>query len=1078
MTFLTQLALRRKSVTVMAMILLLVAGVFSYNQLRQELFPEISFSIVYVVTSYQQGDPSTVATDVTAKVEDIIIGMPDLEKVTSVSTGNLSLVTANFTPGSDVEDAEEEIRSRASGLSLPDSAGEPYILRLTSDIFPVMMLTVSGQQDIPTLRRITDDEIIPRLEAVNGVYDVTVEGGVPERVSVIVDPARTNEYDLTIQDVVNAVSGNAIDLSAGTLTQDDRSIGLRAYRGYANLDSIRDLPVGYTRNGPNPANPSAMDATVTPVLLSDVATVRIDTPESDTVSRTNARPSLSLEVLRLPEGNTIELTKELLTVIDELNLPPGVRVDVLYNDGPALEEQLTNVVGQGGLGFVIAVLAIFLFLLQIRPTAIRGILNTLRPTLIIAISIPLSVMITVLVMAVFDWTLNFMSLAGLAIAVGRIVDDSIVVLENIYRQVQAGSSRIPTGSDDRIAYRYAALGDNPGVEAAIRGTREVGPAILASTLTTVAVFLPLAFIPGIVGEFFLPFAQTVCVSLLASTFIALTAVPVLSSFLLRQGDMADEDDNVARDTWLQRIYTPVLRWALNHPLWTVLGCIAMVGATLPLIILLPITLFSSGEAESMRIDITMPENTGAAAMFREVRAVETVLDRYVEAGYITSYQGTMGSTSQDFGPNVGETGFDIAGFFLALSDEVPGDFADELREALPDKENVDIQIFVDEAGPPQAGIEIAVTGNEYTRVQAAANGLLERISALDGVVNLKTNASDSKEELTFEVDATEAGRYGLNSLAVAGQIRTWVYGNDSADVSISGDSYDVVVRGQDDRVDEIGELQNLPIAGAFGAVPLGSISNVKSTVGPAVVTRYDGNRSITITGEIESRDPQAVSARIDGMIAETELPLGVNVRQGGFASDIQEQFMNVYIAMAVGLALVYLVMVATLGSLRDPFIVVLSMPLAVVGALIALTVTGRALSLPSMMGFLFLIGIVVTNAIVLIVFVEQLRNQGLGVVDAVMMAGRTRLRPILMTAFTTILALFPLALSNASGLVGSELATVVIGGLVSSTFLTLVAVPVTYMLLHQSIPGFFSRARDLAMRKTVPAGDPAPEPTD
>ncbi len=1065
MTFLTELALRRKSVTVMAMVLLLLAGVFSYNQLRQELFPEISFSIIYVVTSYQQGDPSTVANDVTAKVENLIIGMPDLEKTTSISTGDLSLVTANFIPGSDVEDAEEEIRSRVSGLSLPDNAGEPYVLRLSSDIFPVMLLTVSGQQDIPSLRRITDDEIIPRLEAVSGVYDVTVDGGVPERVSVIVDPTRTDEHDLTVQDVVNAVSGNAIDLNAGTLNSDERSIGLRAYQGYANLDSIRDLPVGYTRNGPNPLNPGIVDSAVTPILLSDVATVTIDTPESDTVSRTNGQPSLSLEVLRLPEGNTIELTQELLDVIEDLDLPPGVQVDVLYNDGPALEEQLANVVGQGGLGFIIAVCAIFLFLLQLRPTAIRGILHTLRPTLIIAISIPLSVMITVLVMAVADWALNFMSLAGLAIAVGRIVDDSIVVLENVYRHVQSGSRRVPTGGDEAFAYRFAPLGDNPALAAAIHGTREVGPAILASTLTTVAVFLPLGFIPGIVGEFFLPFAQTVCVSLLASTFIALTAVPVLASMLLRPGDMADEDDTVVEDTWLQRIYTPILRWALNHPLLTVLGCIAAVGASLPLLIILPITLFSSGEAESMRIDVTMPENTGPAAMFREVRAIEQVLDEYVEAGYITAYQGTMGATSQDFGPSIGESGFDVSGFFLALTDEVPPDFADELREALPDKENVDIQIFVDSAGPPQSGIEIAVTGSNFNQVTGAANTLFERIAPLDGVVNLKTNVSDNKEELTFEVDTREAGRYGLSSLAVAGQIRTWVYGHDAADVNLSGDTYDVVVRGESDQVDEIVELQALPIAGPFGAVPLGSISDVKTTVGPSVVTHYDGDRSVTITGEIEDRDPQAVSARIDREIATANFPASVTVRQGGFASDIEEQFQNVYIAMAVGLALVYLVMVATLGSLRDPFIVVLSMPLAVVGALIALTITGRALSLPSMMGFLFLIGIVVTNAIVLIIFVSQLRSRGLAVMDAIMMAGRTRLRPILMTAFTTILALFPLAFSNTSGLVGSELATVVIGGLISSTFLTLVAVPVTYVLLHQSVPDLALRVRRLVARQ-------------
>ena len=1068
MTFLTSLALRRKPVTIMAMVLLLGAGLFSYSQIQQELFPEISFSIIYVVTTYQQGDPNTVATDVTDKVEDAISGLPDLDRTTSISTPGMSMVTANFTPGADVESAEEEIRSRVSGLQLREEAGEPSVLRLTSDVFPIMWLSVSGERDIPALQRIVDDEILPRLEAVDGVYDVIVEGGVEERVSVIVDPARSDEHGLSIQDVVNAVSGNSVDLNAGSLDDGGRSVGLRTYRGYGDLDSIRDLPVDYRRAAFSPGGPAAENGG-TPIMLTDVASVRVDTAEAESVSRTNRQPSISLQVLRLPEGNTIELTRELARIIDDLELPPDVQVDVLYNDGPELEEQLANVVGQGGLGFVIAVVAIFLFLLQLRPSAIRGILHTLRPTVIIAISIPLSVMITILVMAVMDWTLNFMSLAGLAIAVGRIVDDSIVVLENIYRHVRAGASRYPIQGPEFTAYDRVPLGDDPGPTAAIRATREVGPAILASTLTTVAVFLPLGFIPGVVGEFFLPFAQTVCVSLLASTLIALTAVPVLGSLLLRPGDMAETDDSVSQDTWLQRVYTPILTWALRHPLLTVLGCIAAVGATVPLIFVLPITLFSSGEAQSMRIDITMPENTGAAAIHREVREIETILDRYAAQGHIGSYQVTLGATSENFGTSRGESGYDVAGFFIVPSESAPPDLDELLRADLPKKDDVDIQLFVDAGGPPQAGIEIAVTGSNYSRVRVVSQDLVDRIAPLEGVVNLKTNSSDQSEELTFEVDASEARRYGLTATAVAAQVRTWVYGVDAANVNLLGETYDVVVRGPADGVDELPELQDLSIGGPLGTTTLGAITETRTTLGPSVVTHYDGERSVTITGEFLGNDPQAISARIDRLITNIDLPPGVEIIQGGFASDIQEQFNNVYLAMLIGLALVYLVMVATLGSLRDPFIVVLSMPLAVVGALIALTITGRALSLPALMGFLFLIGIVVTNAIVLITFVTQLRSQGLGALDAMILSGRTRLRPILMTAFTTILALFPLAFSDTSGLVGAELATVVIGGLISSTFLTLVAVPVTYMLLHDAIPrAWLSAVRRLTRRSVAP----------
>ena len=1061
-TIITRLALSRKPVTIMVMLLALAGGIYGYNRLQQELFPDITFGSIVVWTGYAQGDPITVASEVTAKIEDAIIGMADLDRVTSISTANTSIVTANFVTGSDEESAEDEITSRVSGLNLPDDAGTPNVIRITTDIFPVMRYSVTGDRDIPALRRVIDDQIVPPLEAIAGVYDVTVQGGITERVSVIVDPESLDEYDLSIQSVVNAVAGNSIDLNAGAIEQGNRSLALRTYHGYTDLDAIRRVPVGFKRSGAGPGIGNAV-----PIPLSDVARVVVDTPQAGAVSRTNGQTSISVSVLRLPDGNTIEVTDAVLDVVAGLELPPDVNMELLENSGPPLREELTSVMTQGAQGFGIAVLAIFLFLLQIRPSAVRGILNTLRPTLIIAISIPLSVMVTMIVMAVFDWTLNFMSLAGLAIAVGRIVDDSIVVLENTYRHVQAGE---------------------PRSSAAIRGAHEVAAAIVGSTLTTVAVFLPLAFIPGAVGQFFLPFAQTVCVSLLASTLIALTAVPVLGSALLRRNDMAIDDTDTdadapagARDhsTWLQRIYTPPLVWALRHRLLTILGCIIVVAASLALITQLPITLFSEGETESVRIDITMPEGANAAAMFREVRQVEQTLEGYRQAGQIESYQVTLGATSENFGPSTGEGGYDVAGFFIPLPPDAPTDLVRQLRQDFPDRDGVAFQVSADQGGPLQAGLEATITGADFSNVQAAALQLLERIEPVPGLVNVKTNISDTAEEITFAVDLDEAGRYGLDSRAVATQVRYWVYGADAADINLAGDTYDVIVRGRDDAVDAIDELQRLNIGGPRGNVPLGAVSAVKSTVGPSIVTHYNGDRSVTISGTFEGQDTEAISSEVSRIIAATPLPPGVTVHEGGFASDIQEQFNNVYVAMIIGVSLVYLVMVASLGSLRDPFIVVLSMPLAVVGALIALYVTGRALSLPALMGFLFLIGIVVTNAIVLITFVNQLRAQGAGALEAMIEAGRTRLRPILMTAFTTILAILPLAFSDSNGLVGAELATVVIGGLVSSTFLTLMAVPVTYMLFHESIPHGWARLTRLVTRRPAPPRPSAtpPEPT-
>lgn len=1050
MNFLTSLALRRKPVTIMVMVLLLVVGVYSYNSLNQELFPEVNFAILYVTTPYQEGNPNTVASEVTEKIEGSITGMAGLDRVTSVSTSNMSSVAAYFATGVDMEEVEADIRANISSLDLPEDALDPVVVRATTDVFPVMLLSVSSDRDIPSLQPIIDQNILPQLEAVDGVSNVRVQGGIHERVSIIVDPDRLREYDLGINDVASSVQANVIDLSGGQFNSNGRSAVTRTYSGYGDLDSIRDVPIGYV-SPPASGGRLGLSGDITPIRLSQVADVVIDTPESQIVSRTNGRPSVLLRIAREPDVNTIELTEQLLAVIAELTLPEDVRIEVLYNDGPAMRTQLVQVMEQGGQGFAIAIAAIFIFLLQLRPSVWKGTLNTLRPTFIIGVSIPLSVLMTILVMAIFDWSLNSMSLAGLAIAVGRIVDDSIVVLENTYRHVQAGE---PRGS------------------AAVMGAQEVAAAILASTLTTVAVFLPLAFIPGVVGEVFLPLAQTVCVSLLASTFVALTAVPVLASVMLRPGDLEGEGGAAGADRWLQRIYTPLLTWTLRHRLVTVLGCIGVVAASLPIVAILPVTLFSTGDILSLRIDISMPEGTDAGTMFREVRTVETLLQQHAEAGYVESYQVTLGGVAgqnEILGTTSGEAGFDVAGFFITTSDDLPPDFVSELRASLPQKEGVEMLLFANAGGPPASDLEVAVTGSNFAEVKATATTMVDAIRPLEGVVNLKTNLTDAQEELTFVVDLAKAGQHGLNSQAVAAQVRAWTLGTEVAEVDLNGERYDVIVRGKDDAVDEIHELQNLMIAGPLAGVPLAAISDVKATVGPSIISRYDGNRSITITGVFEGRDTQAISAQVDRIIAELQIPPGVSVEQGGLASDIEEEFANVYLAMLIGVSLVYLVMVATLGSLRDPFIVVLSMPLAIVGALAALAIAGHALSLPSLMGFLFLIGIVVTNAIVLITFVSQLRAQGYEPLDAVLLAGRTRLRPILMTAFTTILALLPLALGSNSGFVGAELGTVVIGGLVSSTFLTLVAVPVTYMLMHESIPNLGTRVAGLFSRGPDPS---------
>jgi len=789
----------------------------------------------------------------------------------------------------------------------------------------------------------------------------------------------------------------------------------------------------------------------------DVADVRVATPEASTVSRTNGQPSVSLNVLKTPEGNTIDITHAIddLLLELEIELPPDLNIAVMDSQAPRLEEELSKVINQGVQGFAFAVIAVFVFLLQIRPAIFSGAINTIRPTVIIALSIPLSVMVTMLVMAVFDWNMNFMSLAGLAIAVGRIVDDSIVVLENIYRHIQNGS---------------------PRAVAVVEATQEVSPAIVASTLTTVAVFIPLGFLPGVVGQFFLPFAQTVCVSLVASTLVALTAVPVLASWFLRQGDMTINPDTQPEDTLLQKIYTPVLRLALRFRLLTAILSILVVLASLTLIRQLPIELFSQGRTEGVRIDLRLRDNPSTGQLFQEVRSVERILDDFVASGTVESYQVTLGSSSRNFGGGSDDS-FDRAGFTVVLPKDPPAAVDEQIRSALPEKPGVTAQVFADSGGPGRGGgIRLTLTGPNYEDVRAATDILEVAIERDPGVRNVNTNVVDGAEEFTIAIDPNEAGRYGLSTANVASQVRTWLRGSEVTEVNLGEETLDVVVRGAPDSVDDTDDIPLLPISGSGGVIPLGAISDAGYTVGPSAVTHYNGNRSATISGRLAGRDAGAIGERVDAIVASTPLPPGVGVRSGGTFSDIREEFNNVYVAMAIGVSLVYLVMVATLGSLKIPFIIVLSMPLAVVGALIALVITDRSLSLPALMGFLLLVGIVVTNAIVLLTFVQQLRQRGSPPYEAVLSASRIRLRPILMTAFTTILALIPLSLSDSAGLVGAELATVVIGGLISSTFLTLVAVPVVYLLFEESIPNLYARVRRLVWRRPA-EGSAAGAPT-
>ena len=1031
MRFMTAAAISRRTVTMLAVVIVLVGGVYVYKSLKVELFPDIEFPLVAVNTSYPSVDPEGMVEDVTSPIEKAISGMAGLESVQSTSFEGNSLVLANFKFGTDMANAESNIEAAVSGLSFPVGVERPDVGRFNPDQVAVLQFSVIAEPEpdadpsgfVPSDLAVSTVQtlLLPELVAIDGVMDVQVTGEVQPQVLVAVDPDRLEAQGISLPQVAATLSENNVTVPTGLLFGTGGAMPVKTIHLLSSIADIRNLVVGSSPSGP--------------VLLSDVARVASANEVPTSISRTNGRQAINVSIIKEPEANTIEVTEAVREALDDAALPAGVEIVIVSDEGPEIQEQIDSLLQEAGFGFLFAVTVVFIFMLTIRPTVIRGLLTTLRPTIVIGLSIPLSVLTGVLLMGWQDMSLNFMTLGGLAISVGRVVDDAIVVLENVYRHIQSGRERW---------------------RAALDATVEVGPAIFASTLTTIVVFIPLAFIQGLVGAFFLPFALTISFALVASLVVALTAVPVLGAYLLRPGDLPEGagDDDIAfvHETWMQRAYTPVLRWVLGHKAVTLAGAALVTGLSLVLLLFIPITLFPSGGTRSIQIEVSLPPGARAGQTLSEVVEIE---DRV--RGLAEIYTATVGATDLAFWGGPG--GFNQASILVVLRSDAPEDIAKVLREDL-EKPGRLVRVNEVSDGPPQGGVDISITGPNYADIRSVAQELSTSLSSVEGVVNLESDVAQARDEVAIRVDSAAAANIGLTARQVGFQLRGFLVGRAVTTIDIDGQATDVVLSGQRDALGSIDQIKELLIKGPGGVAPLHQLARVEIQEGPVIITRTDGQRSASITGDTIGADTQAVGAEIDAKIAALSPPAGVSVTSGGIFADIEEGFRSIFVSMAVGIILMYLVMVASLGSLRNPIIIVSSLPLALIGVLVSLAITGRALGLPSMMGILLLIGIVVTNAIVLIAFVEQLRGKGMSVREALITGGRVRLRPILMTALTTSFALLPLAAfsGGSGGIISAELATVVIGGLITSTGLTLIVVPIVYYLFNVSIPGLFHRS--------------------
>lgn len=1046
MSFITELALRRTSVTILIVVSILLGGTLTYRSLSVELFPEIEFPLVTVSTYYPSSNPDAVVRNVTEPIENAISGVQGLESIQSSSFENRSVILASFKFGTDMREAELTIISNLNGISFPPGVDEPAVVRINPDTFPVIQLSVLGDREAIEVQEFVESLVVPAISSVDGVLRIELTGLVDHQVHVTVNTVRLSDFGISMLQLSRVLRENNVTLPGGSITQGSQTFPIRTTNSYNSLEQLQNLPIGLTSFQPSLDNPENQ------VLLSDIAEITLGMGTGSSVSRTNGSPSIGVSVLKDPEANTVDVTNRVLESLASLNgLPTDIEIVTITNDGPEIQSQLDHLLREALVGFLFAIGVVFMFLITIRPNLLKGVQLTLRPTLVIGLSIPLSILTGILLMGTQGMSLNMMTLGGLAISVGRVVDDSIVVLENVYRHIQRGEDRF---------------------QAALEATREVAPAIFASTLTTIAVFVPLAFIQGLVGSFFLPFALTVCFALSASFLVALTAVPVLGALLLRP-NVSDPDKTLSisdmtgtyttsddSHSWTQKVYKHALVWSLRHKAVTLLASALLTVGSLSLIILIPVTLFPSGGERFVSIDVQLPPGSSVEKIFDQVDDVENVLAGLLDEGIAETYQTTVGSLNNPFssGSNSGRPS--SANILLRLSENSPAGMADILRRDLSGTgRSVVVTEIAD--GPPQSELEVKVTGGDYTAISAVAVDLARDFESIEGIVNVSSDVSEARPEIVIVVNPVVSGFLGLTATSVAAQVNQIFAGRPITQIDLNGDSVGVVLKLSQDDSSSIDKVKSIIITGPSGSANLGDLAEVSFKPSPVSISRFDGQRAASIIGSITDNDTQKIGQKVQAKIDAMNLPPGVKVTTGGVFQQIAEGFRDIFSAMAIGVLLVYLVMIISLGSLKSPFVIITSLPLALIGALIALAITGRTLGLPAAMGLLLLIGIVVTNAIVLIAFVEQLRERGLNIHDALVQGGLVRLRPILMTAFTTSFALIPLAVfaSDEGGIIGAELATVVIGGLASSTFLTLIVVPVVYTLVHSSLPRVFRIVR-------------------
>ncbi|MCK9486928.1 MAG: efflux RND transporter permease subunit [Dehalococcoidia bacterium] len=1010
----TELSYRRAGFVVAAIALVLGAGALSATRINQELIPDIEFPLIVVVAQAPETQPGEVVRSTIAPIEAATANLDGLQSTQSTSVQGLGVLMLLFDFGVDLQGAEEEVQALLQSLPIPPGVQTSTLL-LDPATLPVIMATLEGNASDQELLALAQGRVVPRLAEIDGIGSVDVVGGALEQVRVAVDRNALLERGLSYEAIAATLRANNVILPAGFVAGEESVIPVEAVLAFSSLEELGEVAVPLPQGGT--------------VALDEIATIDVVETTPTGVNRSNGTPAVGLQIAKTKEANTVAVAHAVLDAFADLqaDLPEGVRIEVVQDQAEFIEESVYDMVLKGVIGGVLAVVIVLLFL------------GSIRSTLVTAVSIPLSILAAIVALEATGNTLNLMTLGGLTIAIGRVIDDSIVVLESIYRHMAAGE-RTHT--------------------AVTRGAREVTLAIVGATATTAAVFLPLGLVGGIIGELFLPFALAVVFALIASLLAAVTVVPALVRILLSRGVKVHAEEE-GRHGRLARAYRPALEWSLRHR-WTTLGASAVLFiGSLALVPTLPLVFLPDSGENSLVVTVPARPAESRDSVLERAIAVEGMLDDYAVESYQTVISGASGGLGA-LGAVVSGQSPNSATITAVFDSSDPSrKVAEDLRARFPDEieGGGDITVSTDTVGFSTSAVNITVAAQSPAAAAAlpeAATMVEQALAGIDGLTNVSSDVSESVPAIELQIDQRAAAAAGLTPAQIAASVAQLSGGQQVTSVTTAEGMLPVQLALTTGGILTADQLATLPLT---PDVTLGDVATPVEVMRQTTLTRIDGRSAATVGGEIVADNVSAVSLEATRAVDALDLPAGVEVNHGGVGSDIDQGFTSMLIAIGASIVLVYLIMAGLFQSWVDPFVILFTLPLAVIGAIAALWITGSSLSINAMLGMLMLVGIVVTNAIVMLEYVTMLRRErGYDVHQALVEGGQTRLRPVLMTALATMLALIPLAAGfGGSGLISAELGRVVIGGLFTSTFLTLLVVPVVYSLMD-SLKRRFARA--------------------